>query len=170
MIDEEWLEWALFLADRQQNHKYRPLDELWKFFKAGAFHKKDDRILDFVQKEDQCVVPIGSCWYPSQLYELKRPPLLLFLKGNLELLPTPKLAMVGTRCATPLGKQRTQFWAKILTQKFKWTVISGLATGIDQAAHSGAFPNTIGILAFGHEHHYPRENLWLREKIEAEGA
>jgi DNA processing protein len=49
-------------------------------------------------------------------------------------------------------------------------VVSGLAAGIDQAAHEGAFPDTVGVLAFGHDYHYPPENLWLREKMEAEGG
>ena len=138
--------------------------------KNGAEVPLDPRIVAFASRERHFVIPIGSQWYPRGLYRLKYPPLLLFAVGNGKILLQPLLGVVGTRRATPMGKERTSLWAAYWSKHKSWSVVSGLATGIDQAAHVGAMPLTLAVLAFGHDHHYPPENRWLRKKIESEGG
>lgn len=102
--------------------------------------------------------------YPTPLKEIYDPPLILFYQGNLELLQLPALAVVGSRMASPYGIQAVN---KIIQElKGKLAIISGLARGIDTAAHKAALREgtpTIGVLGTGLGHAYPPENKRLQE-------
>ena len=80
---------------------------------------------------------IHSKQYPAGLLQLKDPPLILFGEGNPELLKARSVAMVGSRNATRIGLGTAHGFAKSFAQS-GWAVISGLADGIDGAAHAGA--------------------------------
>lgn len=102
--------------------------------------------------------------YPASLKEIYDPPLLLFYQGNLDLLQLPALAVVGSRMASPYGIQAV---SKIITElQGKLAIVSGLARGIDTAAHKAALraaTPTIGILGTGLGRVYPLENKRLQE-------
>jgi len=110
--------------------------------------------------------------YPALLRHLNDPPLVLFLRGELKPADHLAVAIVGTRHPTPYGlKQAERLAAELAAAGF--TVVSGLARGIDAAAHRGALNaggRTIAILAGGLLRIYPPEHAPLASKIEQQGA
>jgi len=111
------------------------------------------------------VIRQGDKEYPTRLMNLSQPPEVLYCKGNLNLLTRPAIAIVGTRTGTRYGIETARTFAK----KFAGTgiaVISGLADGIDTAAHQGAeAKNTIAVLGNGVNHYYPTNNIKLQDQI-----
>ncbi|WP_213995238.1 DNA-processing protein DprA [Arsukibacterium sp.] len=110
--------------------------------------------------------------YPPLLKQTKQPPLLLFVKGQAELLPRQQLAMVGTRQPTPTGRKVAQNFAAELVQQ-GYMVTSGMARGIDSESHKGALHGggfTIAVLGHGLQQIYPASNRALAEQITASGA
>ncbi|SNY48828.1 DNA protecting protein DprA [Arsukibacterium tuosuense] len=110
--------------------------------------------------------------YPPLLKQTKQPPLLLFVKGQAELLPRQQLAMVGTRQPTPTGRKVAQNFAAELVQQ-GYMVTSGMARGIDSESHKGALQGggfTIAVLGHGLQQIYPASNRALAEQIAANGA
>jgi DNA processing protein len=96
----------------------------------------------------------------------------LWCSGRLEGLRRPSVAIVGTRSATPYGKRLALSFARALGAA-GCCIISGLALGIDAAAHEGALEAgapTVGVLGGGHRHFFPRRNLQLGERILAAGG
>ena len=83
------------------------------------------------------LVPLGDSRYPPLLLETADPPLLLFTLGRVELLSTPSVAIVGSRSASSQGMENAWEFAHFLSGHML-TVVSGLAMGIDGAAHEGA--------------------------------
>jgi len=97
--------------------------------------------------------------YPVLLSQISDPPWVLYYIGNWKLVHNPTIAIVGTRLATGYGRKMTEDIAKGCAQRM--TVVSGLARGIDAAAHSGALRatyGTIAVLAGGVDYCYPPEN------------
>lgn len=115
------------------------------------------------------IIPYTAANYPTHLTSLADAPLLLYTKGML--LPTDQrsVAIVGTRNATPYGLQQAASFARILAGH-GITIVSGLARGIDTAAHTAALNTgrTLAVLGSGLAHIYPRENNALARAI-AEG-
>ncbi len=111
--------------------------------------------------------------YPPRLLEQPSHPLALYVKGDVEVLKTPAVAMVGTRRATPYGRDQAFVISRDLAAN-GWTIVSGLALGIDAEAHRGALAaegKTIGIIGSGLDRFYPEENRALaREIVEKGGA
>ncbi|MGT2911081.1 DNA-processing protein DprA [Streptococcus cameli] len=104
--------------------------------------------------------------YPESLKQIYNPPVLLFYQGNLELLELPKLAVVGTRNASTNGTKSIQKLIKELGNHFN--IVSGLARGIDTAAHIASLKNggkTIAIIGTGLDQYYPKENKELQDYI-----
>lgn len=109
--------------------------------------------------------------YPALLREIKHPPTALFTAGNIKLLQTQQLAIVGSRRPTPVGKKIAFDWAAQLSA-LGVTITSGLAQGIDACAHQGALSvqgPTIAVLGHGLMHQYPKQNTALFEQIRREG-
>lgn len=109
--------------------------------------------------------------YPESLKQISSPPLLLFCKGQLDLLSSPKIAMVGSRSATPNGLTIASQLAYDLVET-GFTVTSGLALGIDGAAHKGALASkgrTIAVLGTGIDVVYPKRHGFLFEQIQNSG-
>ena len=113
------------------------------------------------------IKPDHPCW-PAGLNNLAEPPEVLFCKGNLELFKKPAVGIVGTRDCTRYGVEVAKDFAKKLADAGIVTV-SGLADGIDTAAHNGAFPHTIAVLGNGINKYFPSINAKLQDKIAAEG-
>lgn len=110
--------------------------------------------------------------YPPLLKEIPHPPACLYFSGNLAALKSPTVAVVGTRRATPQGIKSAQYFSKTLSEQ-GLTVASGLAYGIDAAAHEGALlaeSPTIAVLAQGLPDISPRRHRPLAEKILKQGG
>ncbi|BET24551.1 DNA protecting protein DprA [Limnobacter thiooxidans] len=125
-----------------------------------------------LQSNKRFWVALGHANYPAALLALKDPPLILFGEGNATLLNTPGIAMVGSRNASRTGLGTAHGFAREFTRR-GWTVISGLAEGIDGAAHTGALEargNTIAVLGCGPDEIYPKHHAGLKARIIQEGG
>ncbi|SDD31034.1 DNA-processing protein DprA [Ruegeria marina] len=112
---------------------------------------------------------LGDSDYPEHLAELADAPPLLWAIGNVSLLQRPSIALVGARNASSLGTRMARALAHDL-ESAGYTVISGLARGIDTAAHLSSLPfGTIAVLAGGVDVIYPAENMHLAEDIGRRG-
>ncbi len=115
--------------------------------------------------------------YPASLFQTADPPLMLFAQGHLDLLSRPAVAVVGSRSPTAQGKDNAFAFAKALSQAGV-TVVSGLAQGVDGAAHDGALDalaadaaagSTIAVVGTGLDRVYPRAHLALAHRIASQG-
>jgi|YNPNPStandDraft_1061719.scaffolds.fasta_scaffold00172_25 DNA processing protein len=126
------------------------------------------------QKLRQCgaaMVTLGEPGYPARLREIFDPPVVLFARGRLELLGSLMLAVVGTRRATPYGLAATERLAGDLARA-GLTIVSGMARGIDTAAHKAALAAgapTLAVLGCGVDVVYPTENRRLAAQIAEQG-
>lgn len=110
--------------------------------------------------------------YPKILKNIKKPPRILYAVGNIELLNTRSFAIVGSRNCSLYGENVAHKFAKELAMN-NITVISGMAIGIDTAAHLGAIEgggNTIAVLPSGLNKIYPAKNKKLFNKIIENGG
>ena len=113
------------------------------------------------------VITLGDAGYPHLLMQTADPPLLLFLDGQLDALARPALAVVGSRSATPQGLANAHAFARDMARR-GWSIVSGMACGIDTAAHEGALDGagpTIAVVGSGLNQVYPRANVALARRI-----
>lgn len=113
----------------------------------------------------------GDPLYPSRLAQIARPPLALFAIGDLDLLSLPQMALVGARSASAQGRANARRFATELAQR-GLTVTSGLALGIDTAAHEGALDangSTLAVCGNGLDRVYPARNAELATRIVERG-
>lgn len=118
------------------------------------------------------IVDIKSPWYPDSLKNIYASPIILYVKGDLMAQDNNSIAIVGARNATQYGLKVAYDFAKQLAKK-GITVISGMARGIDTAAHKGALDGggrTIGVLGCGIDVVYPPENKELMKRVIQNGA
>ena len=112
-------------------------------------------------------IKIEDKLYPNELRKIKSPPNKIYIKGNLELLKNVSIAIVGSRECTSYGFRQAYEFSKELS-KNNICIISGLAEGIDTAAHLGAMHQigkTIAVIGSGFNYIYPEENKILLESI-----
>src|ERR1700744_3244189 len=117
------------------------------------------------------IVTLDDPRYPALLLETADPPLLLFTLGRHELLSTPGVAIVGSRNGTPQGLENARTFAQFLSEH-QLTIVSGLAQGIDGAAHEGGLAGSSGTVAFvgtGLDRVYPAPHKDLMRRIAEEG-
>lgn len=125
------------------------------------------------------VLTLGDASYPQALLNIEDPPLLLYAMGRLDLSPDPNhsLAMVGSRNPTPQGELNARHFAKSLRQA-GLTIVSGMAFGIDGAAHEGALDAaetdtstlaTIAVVGTGLDRVYPKGHHALAHRITLHG-
>ncbi len=116
---------------------------------------------------DYTILSGDDAGYPELLKNTKGAPPFLFVRGNMELFKNRVISVVGSRKPTQEGKKRAFKLAALLANS-GFVVVSGLARGIDTAAHRGAIVtggNTIGVIGTPLDHSYPKENAPLQEKI-----
>jgi len=127
----------------------------------------------------RAVVTLGDADYPAALLQTEDPPCLLYAMGRVDQLPhlqaTRALAVVGSRNPTPQGRLNAQAFAKSLAQS-GFSVVSGLALGVDGAAHEGALEGavagqlaTIAVVGTGLDRVYPKQHLGLAHRIAQHG-
>jgi DNA processing protein len=118
------------------------------------------------------VISLDDPEYPARLKEIYDPPVVLYARGNAELLVQPGIAVVGTRHPTPYGSGMAERLAcDLATQGL--VIISGMARGVDTAAHRGAISakgKTVAVFGTGVDVIYPKENSRLAEQILAMGG
>jgi DNA processing protein len=123
----------------------------------------------------EVLTPADPGWPAAALAGLYEPPRVLFLRGRLPGAAQPCAALVGTRSASPYGLRVARELAEGLSRRGV-CVVSGMAVGVDAAAHAGALaaagpaPRTLAVLASGLAIPYPSENLALREDIARHGG
>ncbi len=118
------------------------------------------------------VITLDDPLYPQQLKQIYDPPLSLYVRGNPEILNVPGIAVIGTRHPTPYGLGMAERLACDLSAR-GLIIISGMARGVDSAAHRGvvnAKARTVAVFGTGVDVIYPRENQRLSEQILAFGG
>jgi DNA processing protein len=141
-------------------------------FKKDAF-KRAEKELAGIRAIVGCqLVNWSEPEYPQTLLQIYDPPVLLYVRGDAQILNAPSLAMVGTRRPTLYGTQMADRLARDLAAR-GIVIVSGLARGIDAIAHQGtttANGRAIGVLGTGVDVCYPKENKKLYEKVLERGA
>lgn len=134
--------------------------------------KKIESCMSWLQGgKNRFIIPFTDTRYPLLLKEIAVPPLVLFVEGSIELLTTPQLAIVGSRNATPAAQEIAYRLASELATK-GLTITSGLARGIDGAAHQGALAvkgKTSGVTATGIDGCYPLSHRTLFNSLREQG-
>lgn len=161
------------IAEIFKNHPgRRPTDFLNSENKA-RYRKNRVKIIDIIEKlrtENNYKPNLlinGSINYPTKLRDAREPVELLYYTGNIDLIYTKSIAIVGTRNPSPEGKKRAEKMAKLLVEN-GFTIVSGLATGIDTVVHKTAIlnnGNTIAVIGTPLNSVYPKENAFLQDYI-----
>lgn len=140
-----------------------------------AMRSRIEATLAWAAEEGNHVLTLADEAYPRSLFSIADPPPLLYAKGRIELLARPAMAIVGSRNATAQGMQNAERFAQTLSAS-GLTVVSGLALGIDAAAHAGACSadpqsgSTIAVTGTGLDLVYPARNRPLAHRIAAHGC
>ncbi len=133
-------------------------------------HPRVEKALCDLEKLQVSIIPLSDSSYPSLLKTIHDPPALLYVRGKLSQDKT--LAVVGARRASDPGRELAfEICTELASRGI--TIVSGLARGIDTAAHSGALEGggvTVGIFGCGIDRVYPRENAHLLNHILEKGA
>jgi DNA processing protein len=128
--------------------------------------------LDWLDQDEHFLIAWGEETYPEMFTQIPGPPLALFVNGNVDALHMPALAVIGSRNPTQGGRRNAHDFSKHLASQ-GFVIISGLAQGIDTAAHEGALDaggKTIAFLGTGIDRVYPAANRDLAHAIAGEGA
>ncbi|MGH7164118.1 MAG: DNA-processing protein DprA [Nitrospiraceae bacterium] len=149
--------------------------ELAKAIQAGPDHETGREIEDQLKALERVRCSVVT-WldpvYPPRLRQIPDPPPLLYVSGALEQADHHAVAIVGSRHATAAGRVLTERLSRELASA-GFTIVSGLAHGIDAAAHRGALSapgRTVAVLGCGIDRTYPPDHQALRKQIESSGA
>ncbi|HEX7750596.1 MAG TPA: DNA-processing protein DprA [Bordetella sp.] len=141
----------------------------------GEIAEKIETTLRWVEEPGRHILTLADPAYPRQLLTIADPPLLLYVAGDPAQLSKPGLAVVGARSATPGGAENARAFSRHLAAQ-GWSVVSGLALGIDGAAHEGALAagpegaGTVAVMGTGIDRIYPAAHRDLAHRIAAHGA
>jgi len=128
--------------------------------------------LAWLEDGNNHIVTLADSDYPQALLNIPDPPLLLYVKGRLDLLNRPALAVVGSRNATPQGLNNAEAFSRTLSEA-GLCVTSGLAHGVDASAHRGALQgqgSSIAVVGTGLDRIYPAANRDLAHALATDGA
>ncbi len=158
------------LSDLESCHLPAPVAQ--SIVKKEAF-KRAEKELTGVQKIAGCsLLNWTEPEYPQSLLQIYDPPVMLYVRGDLQVLNLPSLGIVGTRRPTLYGTQMAQRLGRDLAAR-GLVILSGMARGIDAIGHQGAMDahgRAIGVLGTGIDVCYPKENKKLYEKVLERGA
>jgi len=161
----------ILAADRNQLVRVVP-STVAAAISAGGREKAVDATLAWAAKTGNTILTLADKAYPAQLFEIPDPPALLYVTGDPALLSATSLALVGSRNATPQGLANAEQFARVLSEA-GMTIVSGLALGIDAAAHRGALAgrgSTVAVMGCGPDQIYPRRNTALAAEISRAGV
>lgn len=171
---------SLFDEPKNLRSEFRTRKEdIIKIFDENTYllmlsHLDDIYIDTFVRellKKGIMVITRYSSYYPDKLRYISTSPFHLFVKGNLDLLNTKSVGIVGTRNPTIYGKSVTENFSKKLAQN-ELTIVSGLAYGVDSIAHKSCLTengNTIAVLGCGINNIYPAQHFELAKTVSEKG-
>jgi DNA processing protein len=131
-----------------------------------------DTTMTWAEQPGNHIITLADAAYPQALLAAADPPVLLYAKGRLDLLNRPAISIVGSRNATKQGEASAEHFAASLSSA-GLTVVSGLALGIDAAAHRGALSgrgSTIAVIGTGADRIYPSRNEDLARQIADKGV
>ncbi|PHV11133.1 DNA-processing protein DprA [Chitinimonas sp. BJB300] len=151
--------------------KYIPT-KLAKALKQGPVPALLESSLQWLGIPENRLLTLSDPEYPPRLLQIADPPPLLYLKGNTALLSRSSVAVVGSRNATPQGVQNAEAFSRELSLR-GWCIASGLALGIDAAAHRGGLMgpgSTIAVVGTGLDIVYPARNHALAHEIARTGV
>jgi DNA processing protein len=140
-------------------------------FEGKARAAAEDEIKRTVSAGGAILTPDDAA-YPERLREIYDPPTVLWIRGNLALLARPGIAVVGTRQPSPYGAGMAELLSRDLANR-GLVIFSGMARGVDTAAHKGAIEaggKTVAVWGTGIDVIYPKENKKLAESIVATGG
>ena len=135
----------------------------------------DDHVaaaLAWAAEPGNAIVTLADAAYPRLLLDMPDPPTVLYVKGRPDLLNAPAFAIVGSRNSTPQGASNAEAFAVALSEA-GLTIVSGLALGIDAAAHRGGLSgkgSTVAVIGTDIDRVYPARNQGLAREIAATGA
>jgi DNA processing protein len=118
------------------------------------------------------VITLGDPEYPTHLAEIYDPPVVLYVRGDVSTLSQPSIGVVGTRHPTPYGSGMAERLSCDIAAR-GLVIVSGMARGVDTAAHKGAIAGkgkTVAVFGTGVDVLYPRENAKVAEQILASGG
>jgi DNA processing protein len=139
---------------------------------AGPDEERLAPSLEWLKQPGNQFITLADSSYPSSLLEIPDPPPLLYVKGDAARLSQPIVGIVGSRNATPQGLKNAEAFAQALSEA-GWCVASGLALGIDGAAHRGALHgkgSTIAVVGTGLDIVYPARHRELAYEIVEKGT
>lgn len=141
--------------------------------KDPEHHERAKRELDRLREHGAELIVLFDERYPVLLKEIYDPPILLYVRGDLgRALAQPAVAVVGSRLCSTYGRNASEMFARSLAENGV-TIISGLARGIDAAAHQGAIAGgglTVGVMGTGIDVIYPKDHRELADQVEKHGA
>jgi DNA processing protein len=146
--------------------------ELVSAIQAGIADTSLDAAIGWLADTNNHIVTLADRDYPQALLNISDPPLLLYVKGSLNLLNQPSLAIVGSRHATPQGLNNAAAFAESLSAA-GLCIISGMAHGIDSDAHRGALKaqgGSIAVVGTGLDKVYPAANRDLAHDLASNGV
>ena len=162
---------AILQASRSELEASGLLGAVAQSIASGCSFEDAARQQELMKKQGARVVPFHDARFPPLLREIYDPPPGLFARGRLELLASDCIGIVGTRRPTPYGSGVAERLGADLAQA-GLTVVSGMARGIDTAAHKGVLGcggNTVAVLGCGVDVVYPSENRKLASQIAEKG-
>ncbi|MBC7624264.1 MAG: DNA-protecting protein DprA [Aeromicrobium sp.] len=139
--------------------------------RAGSDPERLDATCKWLGGNNNHLLTLADADYPPALLQIANPPIVLYLKGRRELLQSSAIAVVGSRNATPAGIQNAENFSHTLSDG-GLTIVSGLALGIDAAAHRGGLAgksSTIAVVGTGLDLVYPARNKALAHQISEQG-
>ena len=139
---------------------------------AAALIAQADAVLAWREQPGNLFLTLGHADYPERLREIAAAPLMLYVKGRAELLTRDAVAVVGSRNASVQGMLNAERMAHALSEA-GLTIVSGLALGIDAAAHAGGLRGaggTLAVIGTGADRIYPASNVHLARWIAEEGC
>lgn len=160
----------IFTASAEQLREIKLSDSL-----INAIQQVDwqaiEQDINWCQQHNTHIITLEEANYPDRLRHIPDQPFVLFAQGNVELLHAPSFSIVGARRASHLGLEYAEQFAYTLATH-QLIINSGLALGIDGAAHTGALQacsaSTVAVLGSGLQHLYPRRHLKLAQQILAQ--
>lgn len=127
---------------------------------------------DWLEDDNNHIVTLADAEYPQALLNIPDPPILLYTKGRLDLLNRPSMAVIGSRHATPQGLKNSETFSAALGDA-GLTIVSGLAHGIDAAAHRGGLSSaaaSVAVVGTGLDKVYPAANRDLAHQLARQGT
>lgn len=139
---------------------------------SDASRALTDKTLVWVEQPGNYILTLADAAYPKALLEISDPPMMLYVKGRISLLSKPSIAVVGSRNATAQGVANAEKFSQALSEA-DLTIVSGMALGIDSAAHQGSLRgsgSTVAVIGTGADIVYPARNRTLAHHIAQDGC